>query len=134
MNTEKEFIEITEYDGAGYKPLVYFEGWRAALLNYDAEKYTRETMNKLERHNKTDELFVLLEGEGTLVIGKGGKDAGETELVKMEQGKLYNVKRGVWHNLIGSRNMKLFIVENADTSKDNTDYIPFDNDTLPSDI
>lgn len=54
MSMGNEFVEITEYDGAGYKPLVRFEGWRAALLNYDAEKYSRQTMNKLERHNKTD--------------------------------------------------------------------------------
>ena len=59
---KENLIEVAQYDGPGYRALVYYEGWRVAFLNDDPSKYRRETIPYLERHNETDELFVLLEG------------------------------------------------------------------------
>lgn len=129
---KQELLEVTAYEGPGYKALIYFENWRVALLNFDPEKFTREKVAYLERHNETDEVFVLLAGQCTLYIGDGkGEEAGCIEAAVMEPNKLYNVKKGVWHNLSGSEDMVLLIVENADTSKGNTDYYPVTTDMLP---
>ena len=49
--------------------------WQVAVLN-DAPKFRRETMPYLERHNETDEVFVLLEGACTLYIGHGDQSPG----------------------------------------------------------
>ena len=62
-------LEILEYTGEGYQPVMAFEQWRVALHNY-AECADKDKMKKLERHMCTDEVFVLLEGKATLVIGK----------------------------------------------------------------
>ena len=131
MNSE--YLEITEYDGPGFKPLVIHEGWRAALLNDDPSKYRRDTLKQFERHNLTDEVFVLLQGRCTLLIGdgKGDGSVGEVTPVPMEPLKLYNVRRGVWHNLLGEEGMVLFVVENSNTSRDTSDFIPVTEEILP---
>lgn len=127
----KQLVEIFEHTGEDYKPLIDFNGWRVAILN-DAPKFRRETTPYLERHNETDEVFVLLEGTCTLYIGDGCGDAlGAVTLLPMEKKKLYNVKKGVWHNLIAAPGTSLLIVENTDTTKENSDYHPVTADMLP---
>lgn len=126
-------LEISDYREPGYRALVYHEGWRVALLNDDPARFRPETLGYLERHNLTDEVFVLLSGECTLLIGDGDTAGshGDITRVTMEKGKLYNVKRGVWHNLLGSPGMTLLIVENADTSRQNSDYSGVSVDEIP---
>ena len=121
---DNNLLEVTDYKGPGYKALVYFEGWRVAFLNDDPSKYRVDTIGYLERHNETDEVFVLLQGQCILLIGEGKDDGslGKINCVTMEPNKFYNVKKGVWHNLIAEENMVLLIVENADTSDKNSDY------------
>ena len=63
---------------------------------------------------------MLLEGEATLIIGL------EKNLVPMEKHKIYNVKKGVWHNIKVSKDAKVFIVENDNTTYDNSEYVKFD--------
>ena len=117
----ESLLEIRTYDGQGYQPLVNTPGWRVALLNDRPEEYRRETLTYLERHMETDE--VLLSGRCTLLIGDGtGSAPGTISAVEMEPRKLYNVKKGVWHNLLGTPEMTLLIVENADTTKENSQY------------
>lgn len=128
---KQELVEITEHTGTGYLPLVDFESWRVAILNDDPACFRRDKTTFLERHRETDEVFVLLEGECTLYIGDGKEDLGTITPLVMEPRKLYNVKKGVWHNLIGNEKMALLIVENVGTGKENSDYLPVSTDMLP---
>ena len=124
--TNERFLEITEHTEPGFKPLVIKEGWRAAILNDNPEKYRLDSLCDFERHMKTDEVFVLLEGDCTLLVGdseEAGK-VGTVTPVKMEPKKLYNVKQKVWHNLLGTPGMVLLVVENADTSRDTSEFLP----------
>ena len=126
----KHLVEIFEHPGEDYKPLVDCNGWRVAILN-DAPKFRRESTTFLERHNETDEVFVVLDGDCTLYIGDGTDGVGTVSLVPMEKKKLYNVKKGVWHNLTAVPGTSLLIVENTDTSARNSDYFPVTADMLP---
>lgn len=128
---DQRMLEIRSYSGPGYKPLIDFEAWRVALLNDDPEKYRREKVHYLERHNETDEVFALLKGCCTLYIGGCGDVPQGIESVAMEQGKLYNVKKGVWHTLTGDEDMVLLIVENANTSSENSQHYDISLDMLP---
>ena len=123
-------VEIFENTGEDYKPLIDYNGWRVAILN-DAPKFRRENMPYLERHNETDEVFVLLEGNCTLYLGDGRDDLGQISLLPMEQKKLYNVKKGVWHNLTATSGTSILIVENTNTSEQNSDYFPVTPEILP---
>lgn len=108
-------IEIKDYCAGGYMPLISYNGWRVAVANY-TERLLEENIVRLERHLKTDEVFILTLGEATLHIGK------EMKRYPMEIGKLYNVKCGEWHCISMKLNSKVVIIENDDTAQDNTEY------------
>ena len=111
-------LEITEYDGPGYKPLVDFNGWRVAVANY-MPKLELSQVDFLERHLETDEVFVLLQGEAGLLIGK------ERLQIPLESGKVCTVKKGIWHRVYMTPGAKILIVENTDTGSHNTEYCSF---------
>jgi mannose-6-phosphate isomerase-like protein (cupin superfamily) len=107
-------VEIYEHIGEGYKPLVDYEGWRVAILRYN-EWFTG--LKGLERHLETDEVFVLLEGEATLITEE---ESGICEW-KMEKNKIYNVLKGVWHHIVVTPDASVLIVENRNTNAENTE-------------
>lgn len=113
-------LEISEHNGEGYLTKISFDTWRVALMNY-ADKHGADGITYLERHNETDEVFVLLSGKCTLFTADG-EIPDEIAVTKLEKGKLYNVKKGTWHINTVSRDAKVLIVENKDTSCENTSY------------
>lgn len=111
----KNEIQIFEYDGEDYRPVMNFEQWRVAFLNY-SEKQAESNVYQIERHLKTDEVFVLLQGTATLIIGE------DLARVPMEYNKVYNVPKGVWHCVFMSKDAKILIIENDNTSVENGEY------------
>lgn len=120
MMKSEELIEISENKQEGYNPMVDYESWRVAVLT-DCEELEAPLINWMQKHNETDEVFVLL--KGSCILFTGGKEdnqIGEIEAVNMEPCKLYNVKKGVWHNHTLSKDSLVLIVENRDTNDDNS--------------
>lgn len=109
-------IEIMEYKGEGYSPLVRYDSWRVAIANY-AERFSERKNIYLERHLETDEVFVLLKGSCILLIGEN------IERIQLELCKTYNVKKGTWHNMFLSKDASVMIIENDNTCKENTEYM-----------
>ena len=110
--------------GPVYRPQIYFEGWRVAYL-YDTPTFHLENMEDMQRHNTSDEVFVLLKGSCTLYIGDGGDEGpGTVRAVELEPGVIYNVRRGAWHTHATGPDASVLIVENADVSPENSDHIP----------
>lgn len=109
-------LEIYGYNGTGYEPTMHYEQWRVAIANF-GDGFDREKFCRIERHLLTDEVFVLLMGEATLIIGEDLKQ------IEMEPGKIYNVKAGAWHAAWMSKDAKILIVENHNTGKENTEYL-----------
>ena len=109
-----EGLEIFEYNGEGYNRTMHYGEWRVAILNY-AEPFDEEKAKYMERHFFTDEVFVLLSGKAKLVIGLDKQPA------KLESGKLYNVKAGVWHQIFVSKDAKVLVIENHNTSVENSE-------------
>ena len=111
-------LDVLNYEGEGYFAPYSFEGWKVAFLHH-AERFTRQGISYLERHKETDEVFVLLTGQATLLMGD------EATEIKMLPGQLYIVKKDTWHNIIVSEDAKVLIVENSDTGRHNTEYMSF---------
>ena len=109
-------IDIVEHVGEGYARVVNGAKWTVAEINH-ADRFDERKMSYLERHNLTDETFVLLAGEATLLVGENA------ERVPLEPLKCYNVKAGVWHNIIVPPGTRVLVVENSDTCRENTDYL-----------
>jgi len=60
-----------------------------------------------------------MEGSAQLIFNE------DKERMTMEKNKLYNVPKGMWHNIKVSQDAVLLIFENENTSRENTDYIHF---------
>lgn len=109
-------LDILEHDGTEYLRLVNNARWTLASLNW-APRFDEKNLVELERHVRTDETFVLLKGKATLLMGE------RAERVEMQPLKYYNVRAGIWHHILVSRDARVLVAENADTSKDNTEYL-----------
>jgi ureidoglycolate hydrolase len=120
---DEKLIEIREFTDEGYAPVIDFGGWRVAVLNYLDEIHPAK-INMVERHNETDEVFFLIKGQGILFIGEGDVQVKKIYSQVLEAGKIYNVKKGVWHTVVLSPDGSVLIVENRDTRRDNSNYFP----------
>ncbi len=118
---DETFLEIRDYGGKGYQPLIDFGEWRVAFLRY-LDDIQPDLINTMERHTKTDEVFVLLNGRGALIMGGNGAEAAGICEQMLESGKVYNIKRLAWHTILLSRDATVLLVENRDTGKHNSEY------------
>jgi len=117
----EKLLEVREHLGPGYKPLVDFESWRVAILNF-ADDLRVENITRMQRHNETDEVFVLLKGCCILFIGEGDEAVTTIHAQELESGKLYNVRKGVWHHHTLSEDAMVLVVENFDTTYGNSPF------------
>ena len=106
----RSLIEVTSHDGEGFMVVNKFQGWKVGILNYN-ERFSKFT--EMERHLLTDEVFILIQGSAKLYT--------ETQEIEMEFSKSYNVPMGVWHHIVVSKDAKVIVIENSDTSKENTE-------------
>lgn len=119
MSISPDLLDVQTHDGPGYRPLVDFRSWRVALMNY-APDQEADQIARLQRHDETDEVFVLLRGRCILFLLD---PHGALHAVDMQPGRLYNVRRGVWHAHTFSRDARVLIVENADTTDANSPFL-----------
>lgn len=103
-------MEIHAFDGENFKVAMEFEGWKIGFLRY-GDRFCAN--DRTERHLETDEAFVLLEGTATLIED-------DTEYI-MENFKVYNVRKGAWHHIIVTPDTTVLVIENSNTSPDNTE-------------
>lgn len=108
-------VEILNFSGEGYMPLVSYNGWRVAIINYK-ESLEIECFDSMEMHTETDEVFIPIKGKSTLYAGDSIRK------IEMEEGKIYNVRKNVWHHICMSKDACVAVVENEDTGKKNTVY------------
>jgi mannose-6-phosphate isomerase-like protein (cupin superfamily) len=108
-------IEVGTHRDAGFKVMVESGEWKIGLLRYN-ERFSR--FAEMERHMQTDEVFVLLSGAATLYT-----DAGT---LAMKQGDVYTVPVAVRHHIVVSEDASVLVVENRNTSKENTEKKYFD--------
>lgn len=131
MSISESLVEIKTYAEPNYKSLIFYEGWRIAFLN-NHERICRENIFEMERHNETDEVFVLLKGSAALYIGDGSSQtSGTITTIPLQPYTIYNVKKKVWHSVETSPDTSILIIENADTSLENSQKIPITPDMLP---
>ena len=124
MAIDESLLEIREYTGVGYRPLVDFGAWRVAVLRY-IDELLPHNIRAMQRHDETDEVFVLLQGRCILFLGEGG-EAGVRKIhaQDLRQQVLYNVKRLAWHTHTLSADAVVLVIENRDTGDANSPVVP----------
>ena len=123
----ESLIEIREHSGPDYQPLIDYQNWRVAIINYTTD-LTPDKINRMQKHTETDEVFVLMTGHCILFVGEGEKTVTKVHAVDMEPYKAYNIKRGVWHSHTFSEDARVLIVENRDTVADNSPFVELSED------
>jgi ureidoglycolate hydrolase len=121
MTIDERLLEVRQHNEPGYLPMVDFEGWRVAVLNF-AENLRMENITSMQRHNETDEVFVLLKGRAILFVGQGDEQVTRIHAQPLESYKIYNVKRAVWHHHTLNEDAMVLVVENRDTTYDNSPF------------
>ena len=116
---KSDLIEIKEYKDSGYKPVIDYGEWRVAVLNY-CDELLPKNIDKMQKHNQTDEVFVLLKGKCMLFMAEGDQEIEEIYAQEMEPFKMYNIKRSVWHTHTLSEDAMVLIIENRNTGLDNS--------------
>ncbi len=121
-------LEVSEYNTAGYSPVVDFQAWRVAMLNY-IDELEADKIDNFQCHNETDEVFVLLSGKCILFCAELDKQGSIIDIISwdMEINKTYNIKRGIYHTHTLSEDGKVLIVENSDTNDGNSPSIIIDD-------
>lgn len=115
-------IQIFDIKEDGFHPAVVFEGWKVAVFN-SAPNWREENISFLQKHNFSDEVFILLKGECTLILSE--EEVPQTMYgVKMEPGKVYNVPKGKWHSHVLGEDTTVIVVENSDTVPENSPKVP----------
>jgi len=127
MKINENLLEIREHKLSGYKPLVDYANWRVAILNF-SDDLRSENISTLQRHNETDEVFVLLRGRCILFLGEGEQTVTAIHGQEMMPHTLYNVKKKVWHSHTLSEDAMVLVVENRDTTYDNSPFCSLTRD------
>ena len=122
MPLPENLLETSDYTGAGYLPLVDFANWRVAMLRY-IDELMPDRIDTMQRHDETDEVFVLLAGRCILFLGEGAGTVDAIYAEDMQPLKLYNVKRGAWHTHTLNEDATVLIVENCDTTDQNSPQV-----------
>ena len=118
-------LEEFSWDETGYQPLVFSHDWQVALLNWEPI-FQLDKLGEVERHNQTDEVFVLIRGKAVVFT----VDSLGLKVVEMKPGMIYNVRQGVWHNLTSTRDACWIIVENRDTHLHDCEFRPLTSEEL----
>ncbi len=126
-------IHIHDVHAEGYHPVVDYEAWRVAILNY-SDQLPPENIDFVQQHAETDEVFVLLTGRCILFTAEVENDTvSNISACPMEPGKIYNVPKGVYHTHTLAPGTRVLIVENVDTTLANSPCVslaPADKEEL----
>ena len=105
-----QMIKVFSHFAEGFKVAVESGEWKVGVLRY-SERFSR--LGEMERHMLTDEVFVLVSGSATLYT--------DAEEKNMEQGVVYTIPAAVWHHIVVSSDATVLVVENRNTSIENTE-------------
>ena len=116
-------IQRFEYKDAGLTRVYENEKWMVGIKNWKPANDIAN-IDCLERHNESDELFVLLAGKCALLFANEKEGGGlDIKAVAMEPMKVYNIPKTLWHNTVTMKDTKLILVEDSATGSKNSEVL-----------
>ena len=125
MIISSDLVETGSCFEQQFKPVIVTGEWRVAVLR-QCDKVYPHCIQEVERHNETDEVFILTMGKADLIIVEEKNGQFIPFVNPMELNVAYNVKRSVWHHAVLSADAHIFLFEKADTTRENSDYMTLD--------
>ncbi len=111
-----------EFEGEGLTRVFENEKWMVGIKNWKPANDVAG-IDCIERHNETDELFVLLAGKCVLIYANEENGSLVFGAVDMQPNKVYNIPRSLWHNTVTTKDTKLILVEDSSTGMSNSDVL-----------
>ncbi|MDD3903961.1 MAG: hypothetical protein PHO09_09825 [Sphaerochaeta sp.] len=115
-------IENFAFTGEGMTRVYENGKWMVGIKNWKPSNDITG-IDCLERHNKSDELFVLLEGSCSLIYANETIEGLSIHAVSMEKNQVYNIPQSLWHNTVTQKTTKLILIEDSSTSGENSDIL-----------
>lgn len=122
-----QFIRISQHEGEGIGAFVGCDEFLVSILN-PLPRLCPEQTTSMQKHNETEECFILLSGRAMLYLADGDAAPGELRACLLELGKIYTVPRGIWHSPVMSSDAKILLVEKNGTTDDNSPRVPLTED------
>jgi ureidoglycolate hydrolase len=122
-------VEVGASFAQAYAPVLDFDGWRVAMLRHFAV-VSPATFHRVERHNNTNEVFILTAGSADLILCEGNARPEAPRVIVMTRNVAYNVRKSVWHHVVLSPEAHIVLFERSDTGPETTDYV----DLAPADL
>jgi mannose-6-phosphate isomerase-like protein (cupin superfamily) len=107
----------------GYHPFFIREHWQVAQLNY-LSSLSFTSIEQLELHKHTDEIFVLTRGKAVLIAAGIENLRVRFECILMQPGVTYNIPGNTWHTIAMDKEAELIIVEKSNTHLGDCLYYP----------
>ena len=122
-------IESYTYTGEAMKRVYENEKWTIGVKNWKPGS-DPSMIDCLERHNKTDELFVLVHGSCVLVCAEETENGLRFDAVEMQPGAVYNIPQNLWHNAITGKDAKLIVIEDVSTGMSNSEILQLNEEQI----
>lgn len=129
VEVPQQLVEIGEYFGKGFQPVLDFEGWRVAMKRA-GENTTPAKLHAVDRHNETNEVFILTEGQAEMLLMEGDSVPTTFHLIPMKLNVAYSVQQSAWHHVFMSDDAHIIVFERSNTSRENSDSYELDADTI----
>jgi ureidoglycolate hydrolase len=126
MKLSTDLVETGSCFEQMFKPVIVAGEWQVAVLRQCGKVYPH-CIQEVERHNKTDEVFILTMGKADLIIVEEKDGRKIPHVIPMGLNVAYNVKQSVWHHVVLSADAHIFLFEKADTSRENSDYMTLED-------
>src|SRR4030042_4853290 len=121
MKISSDLVETGSCFEQKFQPVIQTGEWRVAVLRQCA-KVMPGDIQRIERHNETDEVFILTIGKADLIIVEEAGNKQHPHVIPMQLNVAYNIKKSVWHHVNLSEDGHIFLFEKANTSTENSDY------------
>lgn len=122
-------IEVMEFSGEGMSRIYENKKWMVGIKNWKPANDING-IDFLERHNETDELFVLLQGHCTLLYANENGQNLDIKTLKMEPFRVYSMPAGLWHNTVTRKDTKMVLIEDSSTGSQNSDVLSLNADQI----
>ena len=110
MKLSSDLVETGSCFEQMFKPVIVTGEWRVAVLR-QCDKVYPHCIQEVERHNETDEVFILTMGKADLIIVEEKDGQAIPHVIPMGLNVAYNVKQSVWHHAVLSEDAHIFLFE-----------------------
>ena len=122
-------IEVKDFSGEGMSRVYENQKWTVGIKNWKPANDI-SGIDCLERHNETDELFILLTGTCTLIYANENSGNLDIQAVKMEPFKVYNIPATLWHNTVTQKDTKMALIEDSSTASHNSNVLSLNGEQI----